>query len=129
VLVHGDLRMGNLIVDGDRLAGILDWEMAAPGDPIADLTWCFIPLWEPPGVDEAALVARYEERTGAPVDPARFRWHRVLGYVRLAYYALSGAGAFDGGHSDDLRLAALRLQLPVHLDRLAATLAGESVTT
>jgi aminoglycoside phosphotransferase (APT) family kinase protein len=129
VLVHGDLRMGNLIVDGDRLAGILDWEMAAPGDPIADLTWCFIPLWAPPGLDEAALVARYEERTGAAVDPERFRWHRVLGYVRLAYYALSGTRAFDGGHSDDLRLAALRLQLPVHLDRLAATLAGESVTT
>ena len=64
-----------------------------------------------------------------PVDPERFRWHRVLGYVRLAYYALSGTRAFDGGHSSDLRLAALRLQLPVHLDRLAATLAGEAVTT
>jgi hypothetical protein len=51
----------------------------------------------------------------------------VLGYVRLAYYALAGTRAFDSGRSDDLRLAALRLQLPVHLDRLAATLAGEAV--
>ena len=55
------------------------------------------------------------------------RWRRVLGYVRLAYFALSGTRAFDGGRSDDLRLAALRLQLPVALDRLAATLAGEPV--
>ena len=127
VLVHGDFRMGNLIVDERRIRGILDWEMAAPGDPLADLAWCFIPLWEPPGVDEPALVRRYGERTGAPVDEERFHWHRVLGYVRLAYYALSGTRAFDRGRSDDFRLAALRLQLPVHLDRLAATLTGEPV--
>jgi aminoglycoside phosphotransferase (APT) family kinase protein len=127
VLVHGDYRMGNLIVDGDRIAGVLDWEMAAPGDPLADLAWCFIPLWEPPGVDERVLLARYEARTGTALDEQRFHWHRVLGYVRLAYYALAGTRAFDSGRSDDLRLAALRLQLPVHLDRLAATLAGEEV--
>jgi aminoglycoside phosphotransferase (APT) family kinase protein len=127
VLVHGDYRMGNLIVDGDRIAAVLDWEMAAPGDAVADLAWCFIPLWATPGVDERALVARYAERTGTKVDDERFHWHRVLGYVRLAYYALAGTRAFDSGRSDDLRLAALRLQLPVHLDRLAATLAGEEV--
>jgi aminoglycoside phosphotransferase (APT) family kinase protein len=123
-LVHGDFRMGNLAVEGDRITGVLDWEMAAPGDPVADLTWCFIPVWELPEVDEPALVARYQERTGAPIDPERLRWQRVLGYVRLAYYSLSGTWAFDTGRSSDLRLAALRLQLPVHLDRLAATLAG-----
>ncbi len=50
------------------------------------------------------------------------------GYVRLAYYALSGLHAFDRARSNDFRLAALRLQLPVHLDRLAATLAGEPIT-
>jgi aminoglycoside phosphotransferase (APT) family kinase protein len=127
-LVHGDFRMGNMMVDGDRLAGVLDWEMAAPGDPLADLAWCFIPLWEPPGVDEEALVRRYGERVGAAVDEERLHWHRVLGFVRLAYYALSGTRAFDRGHSHDLRLAALRLQLPVHLDRLAATLAREPIT-
>jgi hypothetical protein len=52
----------------------------------------------------------------------------VLAYVRLAFYALSGAVAFETRRSEDLRLAALRLQLPVYLDRLAATLAGEAVT-
>lgn len=125
-LVHGDFRMGNMTVEGERITGVLDWEMAAPGDPLADLSWCFIPIWEPAGVDEAGLVARYAELTGMPPDPERLRWQRVLGYVRLAYYMLSGSSAFDAGRSNDLRMAALRLQLPVHLDRLAATLAGES---
>lgn len=128
VLVHGDYRMGNMVVDGDRITGVLDWEMAAPGDPIVDLAWCFIPVWELAGVDETELVRRYEEHTGEPVGPERFHWHRVLGYVRLAYYALAGTRTFDAGRSDDLRLAALRLQLPVTLDRLAATLAHEPVT-
>lgn len=126
--VHGDFRMGNLVVADDRLAAALDWEMAGRGDPLADLAWCFIPLWEPVEVDEPELVRRYGEARGVPVDPDEFRWHRVLGFVRLAYYALSGTKAFDAGNSDDLRLAALRLQLPVHLDRLASTLAGRGVT-
>ena len=127
-LVHGDFRMGNLAVLDERITGVLDWEMAAPGDPLADLTWCFIPVFELPAVDEPALVARYERATGQAVDPEQLRWHRVLGFVRLAYYALSGTAAFDSGRSDDLRLAALRLQLPIHLDRLAATLAGDQLT-
>lgn len=127
-LVHGDFRMGNLAVLEQRITGVLDWEMAAPGDRLADLAWCFIPVWEIPGVDEDALVARYARATGRPIDPEHLRWHRVLGFVRLAYYALSATAAFDSGRSDDLRLAALRLQLPIHLDRLAATLAGDEVT-
>lgn len=127
VLVHGDYRMGNMVVSGSQLRGVLDWEMAGPGDPMVDLAWCFIPVWEPPGVPESALVRRYGDRVGAAVDEERLYWHRALGYVRLAYYALSGSRAFDQGRSDDFRLAALRLALPVHLDRLAATLAGEPV--
>ncbi len=128
VLVHGDYRMGNFAVDGDRISGVLDWEMAGPGDPIVDVAWCCIPVWELPGVDEEPLLRRYAERSGQPADAERFHWHRVLGYVRLAYYALAGTRAFDAARSDDFRLAALRLQLPVTLDRLAATLAGEPVT-
>jgi aminoglycoside phosphotransferase (APT) family kinase protein len=125
--VHGDFRMGNFVIDGTRVAAVLDWEMAGRGDPIADLAWCFIPVWELARVDEADLVQRYSQRSHRPVDPQRLQWHRVLGFLRLAYYALSGAKAFDAGRSHDLRLAALRLQLPVHLDRLAATMTGEAI--
>jgi aminoglycoside phosphotransferase (APT) family kinase protein len=127
VIVHGDFRMGNMVVDGDRLAGVLDWEMASPGDPLVDLAWCFIPVWQPSGLDEEPLVLRYAEQTGSPVDPERLGWHRCLGFLRLAYYALAGTRAFDAGRSDDFRVGALRLQLPVHLDRLAASISGEAV--
>lgn len=125
VIVHGDFRMGNFVVDGDRLTGVLDWELTSPGDPLFDLAWCFVPVWELPGVDEVGYVARYSDRTGREVDLARLHWHRVFCFVQLAYYALSGIRAFDRGHSDDLRLGAMRLQLPVTLDRMAATLVGD----
>jgi aminoglycoside phosphotransferase (APT) family kinase protein len=127
VIAHGDYRMGNMVIDGERITGVLDWELAAPGDAASDLTWCFIAVWELPGLDEALLFERYARHSDTELDAERLQWYRVLGYVRLAYYALSGTRAFDSRASDDLRLAALRLQLPVTLDRLAATLAGEQL--
>jgi aminoglycoside phosphotransferase (APT) family kinase protein len=126
-IVHGDYRMGNMVVNRGRITGILDWEMAAPGDPLTDLVWCFIPVWMPALVDEHPLFERYAARTGVALDPERLHWHRVFGLLRLAYYSLSGTRAFDAGRSSDLRLAALRLQLPVNLDRVAAAIAGDPI--
>lgn len=37
VLMHGDFWPGNILWVGDRLAGVIDWEDAALGDPLADL--------------------------------------------------------------------------------------------
>jgi aminoglycoside phosphotransferase (APT) family kinase protein len=37
-VVHGDYRLDNLLVDDDdRVAAVLDWEMATLGDPLADV--------------------------------------------------------------------------------------------
>ena len=37
VLLHGDFWLGNLLWQGDELTGIVDWEDAMLGDPLADL--------------------------------------------------------------------------------------------
>lgn len=38
-LVHGDYRIGNLMIGEDpaRITGVLDWELSTLGDPLADL--------------------------------------------------------------------------------------------
>lgn len=45
VLVHGDFRMGNLMIDSSGLAGILDWELCHMGDPREDIGWLCVNSW------------------------------------------------------------------------------------
>ena len=63
-LVHGDFQPTNLLVEGDRVTGVLDWEAAKAGPPAFDLGWWDWwsatfgtpwPLSEPEDEDEAAL--------------------------------------------------------------------------
>src|SRR5581483_7336273 len=39
VVVHGDFRIGNLVVDERGLVGVLDWEFAHLDDPVRDLAF------------------------------------------------------------------------------------------
>ncbi|HZM53915.1 MAG TPA: phosphotransferase family protein, partial [Acidimicrobiales bacterium] len=45
VVVHGDFRMGNFLVDGGGLRGVLDWELAHLGDPAEDIGWLCARAW------------------------------------------------------------------------------------
>ncbi len=45
VTVHGDFRLGNLLVGPDGLRGVLDWELAHVGDPAEDIGWLCAPAW------------------------------------------------------------------------------------
>jgi len=48
-LVHGDYRLGNMIVDpaaSAPVAAVLDWEMSTLGDPMTDLAHLLV-YWEP----------------------------------------------------------------------------------
>ena len=44
-LVHGDFRMGNLMIDRDGLSAVLDWELVRLGDPVQDLAYLCTPSW------------------------------------------------------------------------------------
>jgi aminoglycoside phosphotransferase (APT) family kinase protein len=120
-IAHGDFRPGNLAVGPDgRVRAIFDWELAALGDPLADLGW-LLASWSRPGdttpptipgpslvegyAERAELVARYAERSGRDVGDldvyvAFARWRSAcIGagvYSRYAGGAM-GAGEADGG--------------------------------
>jgi aminoglycoside phosphotransferase (APT) family kinase protein len=102
-IVHGDYRLDNAILDRDdpgTVRAIVDWEMAALGDPLADLGLMLV-YWDPvsepvlgvrhapsanpgfPTGDE--LVTRYAERSGRDVSSLAFC--RALGYLKLAVIA------------------------------------------
>src|SRR5262249_19533435 len=44
-LVHGDFRIGNVIVGREGLRAVLDWELAHVGDPAEDLGWFCVRAW------------------------------------------------------------------------------------
>jgi aminoglycoside phosphotransferase (APT) family kinase protein len=89
-LVHGDYRLGNMLVATDdpiHVAAILDWEMSTLGDPLTDLAHLLV-YWEPtcgrvthesqsiaghPGfLSGAELGARYAAASGRDVDGIGF---------------------------------------------------------
>jgi aminoglycoside phosphotransferase (APT) family kinase protein len=81
-LVHGDFRLGNLLVGPDRLRAVLDWEGAHLGDPHEDLgyiaitSWRFGEIGHPVGGfgTREALAEAYEAAGGLKIDPARVRF-------------------------------------------------------
>lgn len=45
VPVHGDFRLGNLLVGAEGLQAVLDWELAHLGDPHEDVAWPLVRAW------------------------------------------------------------------------------------
>ncbi len=92
-LVHGDFRMGNLMVDADGLAAVLDWELAHWGDPHEDLAYGCMAVWRFGRIDKPAFgvadlesyFTAYEAVGGHSVDWARFRFWLVY---RTLWWAL-----------------------------------------
>ena len=113
-LVHGDFRLGNLMVDEDGLAAVLDWELAHLGDPMEDLGWLCVRAWRfgsdlpVAGVGEyAELLAAYESASGATVDPDVVHWWEVLGTLRWGVICVMQASSHLTGLSRSVELAAI----------------------
>lgn len=78
IVCHHDPGAYNWIVDGDRLIGVVDWDMAAPGRPIDDLAfmaWSAVPLHRPQPADTVAARLRLMAETYGGVSPAALLGH------------------------------------------------------
>jgi aminoglycoside phosphotransferase (APT) family kinase protein len=116
VVVHGDFRIGNLVVGPEGLRGVLDWEFARIGDALEDLAWPAVKAWRfgmadlrLGGIakDERPLVERYSQLTGREVDSADFRAYEMLGNVRWAVGSLQQAQRHLRGEEKSVELAIL----------------------
>jgi aminoglycoside phosphotransferase (APT) family kinase protein len=113
-IVHGDFRLGNLMVDESGLAAVLDWELVHRGDPLEDLGWFCVRAWRfgedaPAGglgsVEE--FVAGYERAGGAPVDRDALRWWLVLSTLRWGVLCQHQAHRHLSGQTRSVELAAI----------------------
>ena len=95
-VVHGDFRLGNLIVGPEGLRAVLDWEMTHIGDPTEDFGWISVPSWRFGNLDNevggfgklADLSAAYEAAGGRHLEPASVRFWQVLGALKWGLVCL-----------------------------------------
>ena len=113
-VVHGDFRLGNMIVDSAGLAAVIDWELAHVSDPMEDLAWLCVRAWRfgarPPvaGVGTyAELLGGYEAITGVAVDRAALRWWEVMGTLKWGIMCGLQANAHLSGAYRSVELAAI----------------------
>lgn len=91
-VIHGDFRLGNLIVDEHGLAAVIDWELAHVGDPAEDLGWLCIRSWRfgndqhpVAGVgSRKQLLDAYEAAGAGRPDRDRLRFWEVFGNLKWA---------------------------------------------
>jgi len=104
-LVHGDFRPGNVLYDGDRIVGLLDWEMAHRGSPAEDIAWAYRSLWSPARfVPIEEFVAVYHDAGGPTITGDALLWNRVFCEVKFATISLRAARSVSDGTSHNLRL-------------------------
>lgn len=113
-IVHGDFRLGNIIVGSDGLRAVIDWELAHVGEPLADLGWMCVKAWRyrSPGRvagvgDVAQLLDAYEEGSGIHVDPEVLRWWEVFGTLKWGVICIMQADVHLSGASRSHELAAI----------------------
>ena len=95
-VVHGDYRLGNLIVEGGRVRAVVDWELCTLGDPLADLGYLANDwtapdeptLWRSSAIqagmfgDRSEMIERYAELSAA--DVSQIGYHQAFQSWRLA---------------------------------------------
>ncbi len=131
-VVHGDYRLGNMMVGAEaptRIVAVLDWEMGAIGDPRADVGYLLATYSEPNGhpsplgtspvtaepgfPTRADLIARYVERSGRDVEP--IAWFEALALWKAAVFCEAIYGRFIRGElgAEDTRAAHFEHAVPL----------------
>ena len=113
-LVHGDFRLGNMLVESRGLSAVLDWELAHIGDPMEDLGWLCVRAWRFGGSQPVAglgeydeLFEAYEKTSGIRPDFSIVRWWEILGTVKWGIMCIVQANTHLSGVARSHELAAI----------------------
>jgi aminoglycoside phosphotransferase (APT) family kinase protein len=140
-VVHGDYRLGNMIVartTPERIAAVLDWEMGTIGDPRADVGYLVATYSEPGGAANplgtspvtaaegfparVELVERYAERSGRPLRS--LSWFEALALWKAAVFCEAIYGRYVRGEltADDARAQRFETGVPLLAETAASVI-------
>ncbi len=142
-VVHGDYRVGNLLVAEDapaRISAVLDWELSTIGDPLADLGYLLSmytddtepapghpplsPVTAELGFPSRAELARlYAARTGR--DTSRIAWYECLAHWKAAVFLENMWKRYLAGDRDDAFARAMEQGVPAKLAAAEAAAARD----
>ena len=119
-IVHGDYRLGNVMVGNEppaRIVAVFDWEMATIGDPLADVGYLTVTWVESDDAEDTMfsrlttvtrgegfqtrdeLIALYEERAGRSMSD--LRWYQTLALWKAAVFMEGNYKRSLAGTTDD----------------------------
>lgn len=113
--IHGDFRIGNILVDADGLAAVIDWEFAHIGDPHEEIGYICMRDWRfghghlrLGGIgDRERFITAYESASGQRVDRRAADWWELLGNIRWGIICIAQADRHLSGKDPSVELASL----------------------
>ncbi len=112
--MHGDFRLGNLLIGPDGLRAVLDWELVHLGDPVEDLGWLCTKVWrfgspQPAGGfgSRSELLDGYESVAGWRPTDEDLAWWEMLGTVKWGLMTRVMTGRHLSGERESVELAAI----------------------
>jgi aminoglycoside phosphotransferase (APT) family kinase protein len=113
-VVHGDFRLGNMLIDEQGIAAVLDWELVHLGDPLEDLGYLCVPAWRFGGSQPVAgvgpyrdLIDAYRDAGGGEVTETELLWWQTASTVWWGVLCLVQASRHLGGQTRSVELAAI----------------------
>lgn len=110
-IIHNDYRTGNLLYRNNEITGILDWEAAEIGDPMADVAYvcaksnrmdspllCYL-------LDRKMFLETYGKLTGLEINEKVLHYYEVFHQIRFVLISQSAHTSFSNGKTQDLRMA------------------------
>lgn len=127
-IIHNDYRTGNLLYKRNEITGILDWEAAEIGDPMADVAYvcaksnrmnsslmCYL-------LEKQMFIKTYSELTGLKVEENVLHYYEVFHQVRFVLISQSAGTAFAKSQTKDLRMARQGYRWPLMRSMVAELL-------
>ena len=106
-LLHVDYGPHNMLVEGGKVTGVLDWESVRFGDPAEDLSDL---LGRFQGkIDRSKAIAWYREAGGDEISEYRLRYFDAFNNIKMLVGPMSAAAMFEYEEQTPLRWLVLPL--------------------